>query len=231
MNISEKRCHWFVSLLLVLCAGTLVYGCAGQTRAKRPDKNAAAKEPAKEASAKDAASAREDSAPASQDPEYVIGTEDVIEISVWRNPELSKTVVVRPDGMISMPLIGDIRAAGLTPAGLRNSITDRLKEYQETVVTSVIVQEAKSYRIFVLGEVLNPGTYLMTRKTTIVQAIALAGGFNQFASKNRIILIREMHGRSAKPEKISVRFDEIIDVRDKGDKNLILKPGDTIFVP
>lgn len=162
------------------------------------------------------------------DPEYMIGIEDVLEISVWKNPDLSKTVRVRPDGMISMPLIGDMKAAGLTPAQLRDRITERLKEYQETVVTSIIVQEVNSYRIFVLGEVLNPGTYTMMRKTSVLQAIALAGGFSQFAAKNRIILVRE---NLTKPEKMSIRFDDIVDEDEKKDRNIILRPGDTIFVP
>lgn len=162
------------------------------------------------------------------DPEYMIGIEDVLEISVWKNPDLSKTVRVRPDGMISMPLIGDMKAAGLTPAQLRDQITERLKEYQETVVTSIIVQEVNSYRIFVLGEVLNPGTYTMMRKTSVLQAIALAGGFSQFAAKNRIILVRE---NLTKPEKMSIRFDDIVDEDEKKDRNIILRPGDTIFVP
>lgn len=170
-------------------------------------------------------------AAAATDPDYMIGIEDVLEISVWKNPDLSKTVRVRPDGMISMPLIGDMKAAGLTPAQLRDRVTERLKEYQETVVTSIIVQEVNSYRIFVLGEVLNPGTYTMMRKTSVLQAIALAGGFSQYAAKNRIILVRENLDRNAKPEKMSIRFDDIVDEDEHKDRNIILKPGDTIFVP
>ncbi len=164
-------------------------------------------------------------------PEYVIGPEDVLEISVWKNSELSKVVIVRPDGMISLPLIGDVKAAGRTPSELREAIIDKLKEYQETVIASVIVQEVNSYRIFILGEVIRPGTYLMKRRTTLLQAIALAGGFNQFASKNKIVVIREKDDRTGKEEKILVRFDDIVDVDETSDKNLILKPGDTIFVP
>lgn len=162
-----------------------------------------------------------------KDPDYVIGIEDVLEIAVWKNPDLSKIVGVRPDGMISLPLIGDIRAAGLTPLQLRDNINERLKEYQETVVTSVIVQEVRSYRIFVLGEVLSPGTYNLSRKTTVLQAIAMAGGMSQFASNN-IILVREGSGGEA--EKTRIRFSEIIDEDAKKDKNLVLRPGDTIFV-
>lgn len=210
------------------------------TAAADKDRHAAAKEqttsrqaPAgKETPApKDQTPQKQQAVPAAKPgPEYMIGIEDVLEISVWRNAELSKIVAVRPDGMISMPLLGDIRAAGFSPIQLRDEIVQRLKEYQENVVASVIVQEVKSYRIFVLGEVLNPGTYLMMRKTTILQAIALAGGFNQFASKNKIVLVRE-NLDSGKPEKLNIRFDDIVSADAKSDKNLILKPGDTIFVP
>ena len=162
-----------------------------------------------------------------QSPDYVIGIEDVIEISVWKNPDLSKTVMVRPDGMISLPLVGEMKAAGLTPAQLRDALNEVLKEYQETVVTSVIVQEGNSYRIFILGEVMSPGTYTMTRRMSVIQAIALAGGFNPFASR-KIVLVRENGNSMA--EKIEIRFDDIIDTDARRDKNLILKPGDTVFV-
>lgn len=163
-----------------------------------------------------------------QDPAYVIGIEDVIEISVWKNPDVSKTVMVRPDGMISLPLVGDLMAAGLTPAQLKDAITESLKEYQETVVTSVIVQEVNSYRIFVMGEVMSPGTYTMTRKMSVIQAIALAGGFNPFASR-KIVLVREA-GENKTAEKIFIRFDDIVDTDARRDMNLTLKPGDTVFV-
>ena len=162
-----------------------------------------------------------------QSPDYVIGIEDVIEISVWKNPDISKTVMVRPDGMISLPLVGDIKAAGLTPLQLRDTLNEALKEYQETVVTSVIVQEVNSYRIFIMGEVMSPGTYTMTRRMSVIQAIALAGGFNPFSSR-KIILVRENGNNMA--EKIYIRFDDIVDTDARRDKNLILKPGDTVFV-
>jgi polysaccharide export outer membrane protein len=172
-----------------------------------------------------------DGAVDSQKPPYLIGPEDVLEISVWKNAELSKIVIVRPDGVISLPLIGDVKAAGLTPSQLREQIIERLREYQETVVVSVIVQEVNSYRIFILGEVNRPGPYLLKTRTTLLQAIALAGGFNQFASKNRIVVIRAKGKDSKGVEKRVIRFDDIVYKDKQGDKNLILKPGDTIFVP
>jgi polysaccharide export outer membrane protein len=162
--------------------------------------------------------------------EYLIGIEDILEISVWKNNELSKQVTVRPDGMISLPLIGDVLAAGQTPDELQKVIVKRLKEYQETVVVSVIVLNVNSYRIFVLGEVAKPGLLTLKRKTTLLQAIALAGGFNQFASKNKITVIRERSSGDTKEEKIMIRFDDIIN-DSKLDTNIFLKSGDTIFVP
>lgn len=165
-----------------------------------------------------------------QTQKYLIGPEDVLEISVWKNAELSKEVIVRPDGMISLPLIGDVRAAGRTPAELRRAIIERLKEYQETVVASVIVKSVNSYKIFILGEVMKPGMYELKKRTTLLQAIAVAGGFNQFASKNKIVVIRERI-EGGREQKINVRFDDIVYKDDDNTKNLVLMPGDTIFVP
>jgi len=166
----------------------------------------------------------------SQTHEYLIGPEDVLEVSVWKNAELSKVVIVRPDGMISLPLTGDIKAAGFTPNQLRTTITGKLKEYMETAVVSVIVQQVNSFRVFILGEVLKPGVYTLKSKTTLLQAIAIAGGFNQFASRNKIVIIREKIEDSAKTEKINIRFDDIVYSKDEG-KNFVLMPSDTIFIP
>lgn len=165
--------------------------------------------------------------------DYVIGPEDVLEISVWKNADLSKTLTVRPDGRISLPLIGDIQASGLTPEELRDNIVNRLNEYQETAIASVIVLSVNSYRIFILGEVKLPGTYLLKAKTTILQAISLAGGFTQFASKNKIVLVRRNNNDDGGPEekRVSINFSDLVYGDEKTDKNLVLKPGDTIFVP
>lgn len=162
--------------------------------------------------------------------EYLIGPEDVLEISVWRSEDLSKEVVVRPDGIISLPLIGDVPAAGRTPGQLQDEIIEKLKEYQETVVVSVIVQDVLSYNFFILGEIARPGVYDMKKKTTLIQAIALAGGFNQFASKNKIVVIREKADGSNGKKKIKIRFDNVIEEAGS-EMNLVLRPGDTIFVP
>lgn len=163
--------------------------------------------------------------------EYLIGTEDVLDISVWKSVELSRVVTVRPDGMITLPLLGDIRAAGRVPSELRTAILEKLKEYQKSAEVAVIVQEVNSRRIFILGDVINPGIYPLKSRTTIVQAIAMAGGFNEFASKNKIVLIREKGGKSGTRKKIKIRFGDIVNVKKVKDDNLVLMPGDTIFVP
>lgn len=163
--------------------------------------------------------------------EYLIGPEDVLEISVWKNQDLSRLVTVRPDGMITLPLLGDIRAADRAPSALRDEIVDRLKEYQKSAEVSVIVQEVNSYRIFILGDVIRPGIYPLKSRTTILQAIAIAGGFNEFASKNKIVLIREKGLGKKKQQKIKIQFGDIVNVKKSKDSNLVLMPGDTIFVP
>ncbi|MFQ5330298.1 MAG: polysaccharide biosynthesis/export family protein, partial [Thermodesulfobacteriota bacterium] len=162
---------------------------------------------------------------------YLIGPEDVVEISVWKNPDMSKVVTVRPDGMISLPLIGDVKAANRTPNQLREAIIEKLSEYQDGAVVSVILQEINSYKIFILGSVAAPGSHIIKRRTSLLQAIALAGGFTQYASKNKIVVIRERASGQKNEKKIKVSFDDAVDVRKDSSDNLVLMPGDTIFVP
>lgn len=163
--------------------------------------------------------------------EYLIGPEDILEISIWKNPELSKVVTVRPDGMISLPLIGDVKAAGRSADQIRAAITEKLREYQQTVVVSVIVQGVNSYKVFILGEVFRPGLYLLKERMTLLQAIVLAGGFTPVASKNKIVVIRRRVDGNPGEEKILIRFDDIVDANQRSDKNLTLRAGDTIYVP
>ena len=161
-------------------------------------------------------------------PEYYIGPEDVLEVSVWRNNDLSKQVIVRPDGRISLPLIGDIPASGVTPIDLSGAIASRLKEYMETPTVSVMVKEVNSYSIYVVGQVAKPGRYFLKSKTTLLQAITMAGGFAPNAERNRIVVLR---WKGANNEvKLNASYQDIV-VRDRADQNIILKPGDTIVVP
>jgi len=162
-------------------------------------------------------------------PDYLIGPEDVLEITVWRNADLSKVAAVRPDGRISLPLIGDVGAAGRTAAQLAEAIAEKLKEFKENPQVSIVVKEVNSYAIYVLGEVSKPGKYPLKSKTTLLQAITLASGFTPAAARNKIVVFRfgEQGGNDVK---IKASYDDII-MRDESPQNIQLKPGDTIVVP
>jgi polysaccharide export outer membrane protein len=161
--------------------------------------------------------------------DYTIGPEDVLEITVWRNTDLSKVVAVRPDGRISLPLIGDVGAAGRTAAQLAEAIAEKLKEFKENPQVSIVVKEVNSYAIYVLGEVSKPGKYPLKSKTTLLQAITLASGFTPAAARNKIVVFR-FGEQGGKDVKIKASYDDII-MRDESPQNIQLKPGDTIVVP
>lgn len=162
-------------------------------------------------------------------PDYIIGPEDVLDIIVWRNTDLSKAVAVRPDGRISLPLLGDVVAAGRTVAQLAEAIAEKLKEFKENPQVSIVVREVNSYAIYVLGEVSKPGKYPLKSKTTLLQAITLASGFTPAASRNKIVVFR-FEDQGGKDIKIKASYDDII-MRDDSPQNVQLKPGDTIVVP
>jgi polysaccharide export outer membrane protein len=165
-----------------------------------------------------------------QDPPnaYAIGLGDVLEISVWKNPDLSVTVPVRPDGRISVPLLGDVQAAGRTPLALKQTLTDGYKEYVTAPGVSVVVKEIHSRKIYVTGEVAHPGTYDLEPRGKLMQALALAGGLTPYA-KGRVVLLRD--GRDGRQEKrMEVALKSIINGK-KPEDNLLLQPGDTLVVP
>lgn len=162
-------------------------------------------------------------------PDYIMGPEDVLEITVWKNADLSKQVQVRPDGRISLPLIGDVSAVGRTAAQLTEEISARLKSYMENPTVSILVKEVNSYQIYVLGEVNAPGKYPLKSKTTLLQAITIAHGFTQVAARNKIVVFR--FGKDGEGlNKIKASYDDIV-LRDGSDQNIELKPGDQIVVP
>lgn len=164
--------------------------------------------------------------------EFLLGPEDVVEVTVWRNQDLSRIVNVRPDGMISLPLIGDVRANGLTAAQVGEVISKRLAEYKENPSVSVSVKEINSYYIYVVGEVTRPGKYPLKSYATVLQGISLAGGFTQYASKNRMAVMRLVRDPAQKEQqvRIPVRYDDL--VMGKGEVgNFRLLSGDTIVVP
>ena len=158
---------------------------------------------------------------------YVIGQGDLLEVFVWRNEQLSREVVVRPDGKISLPLIQDIQAEGLRVLQLKEQITRRFGEYLENPRVTVIVKEINSYKVSVLGRVTKPGVYPITGNTTVVEAIGMAGGFTEWANKRKITVITNEGG---KKRKIRVNYKKIISGKDPS-QNIILNRGDTIIVP
>ena len=162
------------------------------------------------------------------DETFIIGNDDVLAISVWKEPDLTKQIPVRSDGKISLPLIGDIQAAGRTPSQLEIDITDKLKSYITDPQVAVIVQQINSLKFNILGEVIKPGAYPLTAGTTIVDAIAIAGGFKDFAKKKGVYVLRPNPGG---PElKYNFNYQEFI--KGKNTKqNIMVKPRDTIIVP
>jgi polysaccharide biosynthesis/export protein len=162
-------------------------------------------------------------------PEYFIGPEDVLTITVWRNADLSREVTVRPDGRISLPLIGDITAVGRTPAQLSEDISAKLKEYKENPQVSIVIKEVNSYAIYVLGEVAKPGKYPLRSKTTLLQGITIASGFTQTAARNKMVVFRFAKDGQGQV-KIKASYDDIV-LRDGSNQNIELKPGDQIVVP
>src|SRR6266849_7592779 len=158
--------------------------------------------------------------------DYIIGSEDSVEVQVWKNPDLSRTVTVRPDGKISLPLIGDVAAAGQTATQLTEAVTEKLKTYyREPAQVTVIVSQVNSYVIYVLGEVKTQGKQVVRSGTTFLQAVSLAGGFTPFASTSKITLRRR--GSAGKETSMPIRYKDVLAGYQA---NLVLKPGDTIIV-
>jgi polysaccharide export outer membrane protein len=162
---------------------------------------------------------------ATADPSYVIGPQDVLDISVWKEEQLTKTVPVRPDGKISMPLLNDVQAAGLTPTQLANNITESLKKFVTDPQVTVIVREINSQRVYLLGEVGRAGAYPLLPGMTVLQALSSAGGFTQFANLKKIYVLRVENG---KQEKFPFNYKHAL---ESPDQNILLKAGDTIVVP
>ena len=166
-------------------------------------------------------------APMSQVPStYVIGADDVLLVSVWKEQELTNTLPVRPDGKISLPLLNDVQAAGLTPTQLADSITEKLKKYITDPHVTVVVTQMNSQRIYVMGEVQHTGAMNLLPGMTVLQALASAG-FTQFANTKGIYLLRNEHGQQ---QKIPINYRKLVKGQEMG-QNVTLKPGDTIVVP
>ncbi len=159
-------------------------------------------------------------------PEYVIGPEDSLHVSVWKEPDLTATLPVRPDGKISLPLLNDVQAAGLTPLQLAASLTEKLKKYIADPRVTVVVAQINSKRIYLVGEVLHAGATPMLPNMTVLQALSSAG-LNQFANTKKIYVLRNENG---KQQKLPVDYRRLVK-GERIEQNYTLQPGDTIVVP
>jgi polysaccharide export outer membrane protein len=158
--------------------------------------------------------------------EYLIGPEDVLDISVWKNPELSRKVPVRPDGRISLPLVNDIQAAGLTPSALRQQLAAKLAEFVPTPEVSVVVQDVLSAKVAVVGAVKTPGRFTLRSPATVLECLALAQGLTEFASKDKIVVLRQ---NGSTTTRIPFNYSKVASGNDQ--ENFFVKPGDIIVVP
>jgi polysaccharide export outer membrane protein len=160
--------------------------------------------------------------------DYVIGVDDALDIVYWQDKDMSATVTVRPDGNVSLPLLNDLKAAGLTPEQLRAAITESATKFVEDPTVSVVVKTINSRKVFLTGQVGKPGPYpLMDSTTTVLQMVATAGGPSEYAKTDKITIVRRENGRDA-----IHKFNYKNVSQGKGlDQNIVLKPGDTIVVP
>lgn len=156
--------------------------------------------------------------------EYTLGPEDVIEVFVWKEEELSRKVTVRPDGRVALPLAGELVAAGKTPADLEKEIAERLREYIDRPLVTVIVEEINSPKVSVLGEVRRPGRFVISQRTTILDAIALSGGFTEYARRGNVLVLRPT---PSGVERIPIDVKHLV---NRGGNPFYLKPGDTVHV-
>lgn len=158
---------------------------------------------------------------------YLIGVEDVLVILFWRDKDMSSEATVRPDGKITLPLINDVAAAGLTPDQLREKITKEAERFIEEPAASVIVKQINSRRVFITGEVEKPGPYNLSGPTTVLQLLSMAGGLREYAHRSDIVIMRMEAGKA-----VTFQFDyAAVAKRKKLQQNIELKPGDTILVP
>jgi polysaccharide biosynthesis/export protein len=208
----------------------ILSACAGIAQAAQQDKMSGGKD-TEVAAARNATAPPADSkpapVPATTDPAYVIGPEDVLDINVWKEPDVSRVVPVRPDGRISLPLINDVQAAGLSPQELGGMVTEKLRKYFNDPQVTVIVTAINSQRIFVVGEVLRAGAFPLIPGMTVLQALSSAGGFTTFADVKKIHVMRLRDGKNIE---LPFNYRDVL----KGDnpaQNIKLEAGDTVVVP
>jgi len=158
--------------------------------------------------------------------DYVIGVEDLLSVTVWKEPDLTKNVAVRPDGKISFPLVQDLQASGKTPRQLAATLTEALAKYIKEPIVTVTVEQINNFKVYMIGEIRTQGELTLKRRTRLLQAIAMAGGLSPYASKN-IVVVRDEGGREVRTE---IDYRKVV-TGERPELNIYLKPGDTIIAP
>jgi polysaccharide export outer membrane protein len=220
VGIPAKRLLYF-SLLLAILASLAV---AQDAPAAKPAQDAPAPKPAQPAATDNPPAASTGVRPDS----YVIGAEDVITVYVWKEPDVSKTVPVRPDGMISLPLVGEIKAAGYTPVQLQDVLAAALKKTITDPEVTVMVEKIGSLSFNIVGEIAHPGYFPLTRRMTVLDAIAMAGGFRDFAKTKKVYVLRT--AANGTQERLPFNYKDVIHGKNE-QQNIELQPRDTIVVP
>ena len=210
MNTSATRC-WTATLLLVCSLAPTTFAQA----------------PAAAGGAVAPAAAITPAAGVTPPADYVIGVDDVLTIVFWREKDLSSDAAVRPDGMISLPLLNDILAAGLTPEQLRQKLTEQSAQFIEEPTVTVQVKQINSRKVFITGQIAKPGPYPLVGSTTVLQLIAIAGGVLEYADADKISIMRTVDGRQTR---LPFNYEDV-ERGKKLEQNILLKPGDTVVVP
>jgi polysaccharide biosynthesis/export protein len=209
----------------------LLVSLVGLVAAQQPAKPPAAAPAAPATPAKTAATppSAKAGAPASASAleQYLIGPEDILAVTVWKNEAMSRVVAVRPDGMISLPLLDDVQASGLTAMQLRDVLAKKLSEYMPSPEVSVIVNDVRSFKVSVMGEVARPARYELKSWTTVLDVLAQAGGFNQFANRSKIVILRP-NGKTM--TRVPFNYNKVV-ASGGEEENFYLQPGDIVLVP
>jgi polysaccharide biosynthesis/export protein len=161
------------------------------------------------------------------EPRYIIQPNDLLEVFVWQEPQLTRKVLVRPDGFISIPLVQDVQAAGITPAELKVQLEKKLKEYLPAPNVTIVVDAIQSYRVFVVGKVQKPGSITVEKPVTVLQALSLAGGFQDYAKESEIVVIRTNDKESIV---LDFNYRDVIHGKSPA-QNILLRSGDVVAVP
>jgi polysaccharide export outer membrane protein len=222
-----KCSHRILLAMIVLTLAIPALAQKATPKTKGQAVNAAVSNGGRDVSAPQSAAPAAAPATAANDSSYVIGATDELDISVWEQPDLSLRVPVRPDGMISLPLLNDLQAAGKTPMELRTLITDKLSTLVKDPQVTVVVIAINSQRVFVLGQVLKAGAYPFFPGMTVLQAITSAGGLGVFANEKKIVVMRTENGQQVR---LPFNYKDVVRGL-KSEQNIVLKPGDTVLVP